>query len=86
MPNIEAIQTALSEQKLDGCSSTTSCIAIQSRTGVLGIDHAMAKRRWFYIIPAEGTPRKLVHRIEADGARFVARREDVLRLGRGTGI
>jgi Xaa-Pro aminopeptidase len=25
----------------------------------------MAKRRWFYLIPAKGAPRKLVHRIEA---------------------
>jgi Xaa-Pro aminopeptidase len=25
----------------------------------------MAKRRWFYLIPAKGVPRKLVHRIEA---------------------
>jgi Xaa-Pro dipeptidase len=32
---------------------------------VLDLEHALAKRRWFYLIPARGTPRKLVHRIEA---------------------
>jgi Xaa-Pro dipeptidase len=32
---------------------------------VLGLEHALAKRRWFYLIPARGAPRKLVHRIEA---------------------
>src|SRR4029077_17641355 len=31
----------------------------------MGLYHARAKRRWFYIIPAKGAPRKLVHRIEA---------------------
>src|SRR5262249_2611447 len=32
---------------------------------VLGMDGgAMLSRRWFYLIPAQGEPRKLVHRIE----------------------
>jgi Xaa-Pro aminopeptidase len=65
MPNIEAIQTALSEQKLDGWLFYDILHRDPIAYRVLGIDHAMAKRRWFYMIPAEGTPRKLVHRIEA---------------------
>ncbi len=32
---------------------------------ILGLHEGLAKRRWFYLIPARGTPRKLVHRIEA---------------------
>jgi Xaa-Pro aminopeptidase len=33
---------------------------------VLGLDpHAHASRRWFYLVPAQGIPRKLVHRIES---------------------
>ncbi len=32
---------------------------------VLGLENALAKRRWYYLVPARGTPRKLVHRIEA---------------------
>ena len=32
---------------------------------ILGLEEGLAKRRWFYLIPARGTPRKLVHRIEA---------------------
>lgn len=32
---------------------------------VLGLPAAMVTRRWYYFIPARGTPQKLVHRIEA---------------------
>ena len=28
-------------------------------------EHAHVTRRWFYLIPAQGEPRKLVHRIES---------------------
>jgi len=32
---------------------------------VVGLgEEAMLSRRWFYFVPATGTPRKLVHRIE----------------------
>ncbi len=31
---------------------------------VLGLAPGMTKRRWFYFIPADGAPRKLVHRVE----------------------
>ena len=43
----------------------TSCTAIRSPTAYLGSAMPLAKRRWYYLIPSKGTPRKLVHRIEA---------------------
>ncbi|MGB7848780.1 MAG: M24 family metallopeptidase [Candidatus Acidiferrum sp.] len=32
---------------------------------ILGLPQGMRTRRWFYFIPAKGTPRKLVHKIES---------------------
>ncbi len=33
---------------------------------ILDLPHAMRTRRWFYFIPAKGTPQKLVHKIETE--------------------
>jgi hypothetical protein len=65
MPNIEAIQSALRQQKIDGWLFYDILHRDPIAYRVLGLDHALAKRRWFYLIPAKGAPRKLVHRIEA---------------------
>jgi Xaa-Pro aminopeptidase len=65
MPNIEAIQAALREQGIDGWLFYDILHRDPIAYRVLGLDHALAKRRWFYMIPAKGRPRKLVHRIEA---------------------
>src|ERR1700722_675508 len=65
MPNIEAIQEALRRQKIDGWLFYDILHRDPIAYRVLGLDHAMAKRRWFYMIPAKGTPRNLAHRIEA---------------------
>src|SRR6202140_343412 len=65
MPNIEPIQSALPQQKIDGWLFYDILHRDPIAYRVLGLDHALAKRRWFYMIPAKGTPRKLVHRIEA---------------------
>jgi Xaa-Pro dipeptidase len=65
MPDIAAIQTALLDQKIDGWLFYDILHRDPIAYRVLGLDHAMAKRRWFYMIPAKGVPRKLVHRIEA---------------------
>jgi Xaa-Pro aminopeptidase len=65
MPDIEAIQSALRQQKIDGWLFYDILHRDPIAYRVLGLDHAMAKRRWFYLIPAKGAPRKLVHRIEA---------------------
>jgi Xaa-Pro aminopeptidase len=65
MLNIQAIQTALREQKLDGWLFYDILHRDPIAYRVLGLGHVLAKRRWFYMIPAKGEPRKLVHRIEA---------------------
>src|SRR5580698_6413446 len=65
MPNIEAIQNALQKQKLDGWLFYDILHRDPIAYRVLGLGHVIAKRRWFYLIPAKGAPRKLVHRIEA---------------------
>jgi Xaa-Pro aminopeptidase len=65
MPNIQAIQAALREQELDGWLFYDILHRDPIAYRVLGLDHVLAKRRWFYMIPAKGEPRKLVHKIEA---------------------
>jgi Xaa-Pro aminopeptidase len=65
MPNIEAIQAALRQQKLDAWLFYDILHRDPIAYRVLGLNHALAKRRWFYLIPAKGSPRKLVHRIES---------------------
>ena len=61
-----AIQQALQKQKIDGWLfyDFHNRDAIAAR--VLQMDTSRsATRRWFYFIPAAGTPQKLVHRIES---------------------
>ncbi len=65
MLNVEAIQRSLREQKLDGWLFYDILHRDPIAYRVLGLDRVLAKRRWFYMIPAKGTPRKLVHRIES---------------------
>src|SRR5215469_2350215 len=65
MPDIKAIQEELQKQKVDGWLFYDILHRDPIAYRVLGLDNAMAKRRWFYLIPAKGKPRKLVHRIEA---------------------
>ena len=65
MPDIQAIQKALREEKMDGWLFYDILHRDPIGYRVLGIHDAMAKRRWFYWIPAKGAPKKLVHRIES---------------------
>jgi Xaa-Pro dipeptidase len=65
MPDIAAIQSALAEHKIDAWLFYDILHRDPIAYRVLGLDHVLAKRRWFYLIPAKGVPRKLVHRIEA---------------------
>lgn len=65
MPDIKAIQQALREENIDGWLFYDILHRDPIAYRVLGLNDAMAKRRWFYLIPAKGTPRKLVHRIES---------------------
>jgi Xaa-Pro dipeptidase len=65
MPDIQAIQKALREEKLDGWLFYDILHRDPIAYRVLGLTDCLAKRRWFYFIPAKGSPRKLVHRIES---------------------
>ena len=66
--HIGAIQAALTAQGLDGWLlydfRGTNAIALDV-TGVGRQGGHLASRRWFYLIPAAGEPRKLVHAIES---------------------
>jgi Xaa-Pro aminopeptidase len=64
MLDVKAIQSELRARKMDGWLFYDILHRDHLAYRILGIT-AMAKRRWFYLIPAKGGPRKLVHRIEA---------------------
>jgi Xaa-Pro aminopeptidase len=66
MFDLASVQAALREQGLDGwLLYDFRSLNILARR-VLGLgDEQFLSRRWFYFIPANGTPRKLVHRIES---------------------
>lgn len=65
-PDIEQIQATLQEWDIDGWLlydfHKSNPIAYQ----ILGFNEGMITRRWFYWIPKEGTPIKLIHSIEAE--------------------
>jgi len=65
MFNLDAIQAALREQAIDAwLLYDFRGLNVLARR-VLGFaDDVFLSRRWFYLIPAHGEPRKLVHRIE----------------------
>jgi Xaa-Pro aminopeptidase len=66
MPPIETIQKELRAAGLDGWLFYDFHHRDPIASRVLGLNGAgMGTRRWFYLIPSRGTPRKLVHRIEA---------------------
>lgn len=64
MPDIQAIQNELRARKLGGWLFYDFHGRDPIAYSVLGLGSAFASRRWFYMIPASGKPRKLVHRIE----------------------
>ena len=64
--NLSAIQSALRERNLDGWLFYDHHHRDPIAYRVLGLsDKLMVTRRWFYLIPAEGEPQKLVHKIES---------------------
>jgi Xaa-Pro dipeptidase len=63
--SIRSIQRALVEAGVDGWLFYDFLHRDPMAYSVLGLGRGLAKRRWFYLIPAAGSPRKLVHRIEA---------------------
>jgi Xaa-Pro dipeptidase len=63
--NLEAIQLALTEAGLDGWLFYDHHHRDPIGGRILGLDEkAHITRRWYYFVPADGEPRKLVHRIE----------------------
>ena len=63
--NLEAIQAAISEAGFDGWLFYDHHHRDPIGGRILGLDEkAHITRRWYYFVPAEGEPRKLVHRIE----------------------
>jgi Xaa-Pro aminopeptidase len=64
--SIDAVQQALREEKLDGwlLYDFHGSNPIASRLAGLAGSGKMATRRWYYLVPAEGAPRGLVHAIE----------------------
>jgi Xaa-Pro aminopeptidase len=63
--HIESIQKALQQDKLDGWLFYSFRGSDPIAENILRLDHAkFTTRRWFYLIPATGTPQKIVHAIE----------------------
>jgi Xaa-Pro aminopeptidase len=64
--DLSSIQSALRDANLDGWLFYDHHQRDPLAYRILGLDPTMhVTRRWFYLIPAVGEPRKLVHRIEA---------------------
>jgi Xaa-Pro aminopeptidase len=64
--NFDAIQAAIREAGFDGWLFYDHHHRDPIANRILGMDaKAHVTRRWYYFVPAQGSPRKLVHRIEA---------------------
>ncbi len=64
-PNLAAIQAAIREAGFDGWLFYDHHHRDPIAGRILGLDEkAHITRRWYYFIPANGEPQKLVHRIE----------------------
>ncbi len=63
--HIETLQKALQQDKLDGWLFYGFRGSDPIAENILRLDHAkFTTRRWFYFLPAKGTPQKIVHAIE----------------------
>jgi Xaa-Pro aminopeptidase len=62
---IESLQKALQQDKLDGWLFYSFRGSDPIAENILRLDSAkFTSRRWFYYVPAKGTPQKIVHAIE----------------------
>ena len=74
---VERIQAALSEHQLDGWLFFDHHRRDPLAYRILQIpDEVEATRRWYFFVPAQGTPRKLVHRIESGALDTLPGRKD----------
>ena len=65
--HIDALQKALQQDKLDGWLFYSFRGSDPIAENILRLDHAkFTTRRWFYFVPAKGTPQKIVHAIESE--------------------
>jgi Xaa-Pro dipeptidase len=63
--NLDVIQSALREQNLDAWLFYDHHHRDPIAYRILGLSESLhVTRRWYYLVPAQGEPRKLVHRIE----------------------
>lgn len=63
---LKAIQASLRDHAIDAWLFYDHHYRDPIAYRILGLpESALVSRRWYYLIPAEGEPRKLVHRIEA---------------------
>ena len=63
--DIPGIQSDLRAAKLDGWLFYDFRGRDPIAQRILDLPEGMRTRRWFYFVPAKGTPKKLVHKIEA---------------------
>jgi Xaa-Pro aminopeptidase len=64
--DLHSIQAALRDAGVDAWLFYDHHHRDPLAASILGLpDHGLVSRRWYYVIPAEGDPRKLVHRIES---------------------
>ncbi|MCS7045460.1 MAG: M24 family metallopeptidase [Gemmataceae bacterium] len=72
MFDLATVQTALREQHLDGWLLYDFRGANVLARRIVGLPADLfLSRRWFYYVPAQGPPRKLVHRIEPAALDFL---------------
>lgn len=64
--DISGIQSDLRAAKLDGWLFYDFRGRDPIAQGILQLPAGMRTRRWYYFVPAKGTPRKLVHKIETE--------------------
>jgi Xaa-Pro dipeptidase len=69
--NIEAIQKDLKAAKVDGWLFCDFRGRDPIAQRILLLPEGMRTRRWFYFVPTKGTPKKLVHKIEAQALAAV---------------
>ena len=64
--DLHSIQAALRDAGVDAWLFYDHHHRDPIAASILGLpDHGLVSRRWYYVIPAQGEPRKLVHRIES---------------------